>query len=270
MKNNSIFLGFFIIVFAILFLIGKINFSLLFPVFIIFLGLSIMPQKEKITKVALIIFAMSCLGLMVVDLLNETKKEVSFLPIEIYNNIESPNIFFSVESGNILISGFESDKLIQGSSKTNFSKSGSIVKGNQVFLNFEGPSWREDAVNQIEVLINKEKEVDLNIDSFLSVVNVEEINHRSIKTTSFLSDIILEIDKSVNIETDSFLSAIRIFIPSNSGVRIENNLVASSINFNGLLQMNEKVFQTQDYEEREVKINLKTEGLFSSLTIIEK
>lgn len=34
--------------------------------------------------------------------------------------------------------------------------------------------------------------------------------------------------------------------------------------------MNEKVFQTQDYEEREVKINLKTEGLFSSLTIIEK
>ena len=270
MKNSNIFIGFFIILFAILFLIGSINFSLLLPIFLVFIGLSIMPQKQKITRIALIVFMASCLSLVLIDLFNETKQGVKFLPIEIYEDIENPNIFLSVERGDILIAGFESEKLIQGNSKTNFSKSGTTIKGDNVFLSFEGSSWREDIVNQIEVLINKEKEIDLNMDSFLSAVKIKEVNHKNINTSSFLSDISLEIDRGVDIELNCLLSSIRLIIPSDIGIRIENNLAVSSADFVGLLQIDENIFQTQDYEEMEEKINLKIDGFLSSLTIIQK
>jgi len=270
MKSNNIFLGFFIIVFAILFLVGKINFSLLLPVFIVFIGLSIMPHGKKITRISLVVLMVFCLSLIMIDLFKEVKKEVKFLPIEIYEEIEKPNIFLSIENGDILISGFESEKLIQGNSKTNFSKSEVYTKDNNVFLSFDGPSFRKEDVNQIEVLINKQKEVNLNIDSFLSAVKIKEVNHKKINTSSFLSDISLEINEGVDIESNCFLSSIRLIIPHNAGIRIESNLVASSTDFDNLLQVDENIFQTQDYEEMEEKINLKIEGLFSSLTIIQK
>jgi len=270
MKNNNIFLGFFIIVFAILFLLGKINFSLVLPVFIVFLGLSIMPQGKKITRVSLVVLMVFCLSLIMIDLLKETRKEVKFLPIEIYEEIEKPNIFLSVENGDILISGFESEKLIQGSSKTNFSKSEFYTKDNNVFLSFFGSSFKEDNINQIEVLINKEREISLNLDSFLSAIKIKELNYKNINTSSFLSDISLEINKSADIESNCLLSSIRLIIPHNAGIRIENNLVASSTDFPNLLQVDKNIFQTQDYEEMEEKINLKIEGLLSSLTIIQK
>jgi len=270
MKNNNIFLGFFIIVFAILFLLGKINFSLILPVFIVFLGISIMPQGKKVTRISLVVLMVFCLSLIMIDLFKEASKEVKFLPIEIYEEIEKPNIFISVENGDILISGFESEKLIQGSSKTNFSKSELYIKDDNVFLSFLGSSFREDDVNQIEVLINKEKEVSLNLDSFLSAVKIKEINHKKINTSSFLSDISLEINEGVDIESNCLLSSIRLIIPHNVGIRIESNLVASSTDFANLLQVDENIFQTQDYEEMEEKINLKIDGLFSSLTIIQK
>ncbi|MDK2949062.1 MAG: hypothetical protein PWQ56_227 [Patescibacteria group bacterium] len=270
MKSNNIFLGFFIIVFAILFLAGKINFSLLFPVFIIFLGLSIMPQGKKITRISLVVFMIFCLSLIMIDLFKEAETEVKFLPIEIYEEIEKPNIFLSVESGSILISGSESEKLIQGNSKTNFSKSEVYTKDNNVFLSFFGSSFREDNINQIEVLINKEKDINLNLDSFLSAVKIKELSPEKINTSSFLSDVNLEINKGTEIESNSFLSSIRLVIPHNVGIRVENNLVSSSTDFANLLQVDENIFQTQDYEEMEEKINLKIDGLFSSLTIIQK
>jgi len=270
MKNNNIFIGFFIIVFAILLLIGRINFSLILPVFLVFIGLSIMPQKQKATRIALIIFMVSCFSLIIIDVFNESKKEVRFLPIEIYEDIADPNIFLSVESGDILIAGFESEKLIQGNSKTNFSKSETVIKDDNVFLSFEGLPLRKGVINQIEVLINKEKEIDLNINSFLSAVKIKEVNYKNINASSFLSDVGLEIDRSADIELNCLLSSIRLIIPENVGIRIENNLVASSTDFVDLLQIGENIFQTQDYEEMEEQINLKIDGSFSSVTIIQK
>ncbi len=270
MKNNNIFLGFFVIVFAILLLIGKLNLSLLLPVFVVFLGLSIMPQKKKITRFVVVIFMISCLSLIIVDSLNEIRTETKFLPIEIIEDIANPNIFLSVEVGDVFVSGFESEKLIQGNSKTNFSEAGMLIKDNKVFLSFEGISWKENIINEIEVLINREKEVELNIDSALSAINIKEVNNKRIKMNSFLSDINLEIDRGADVDIDSFLSSIRLFIPNNIGIRIENNLLGSSSKLGNLIQVSENIFQTQDYEEMEEKIDIKLNGLFSSFNIIEK
>ena len=270
MKSNNIFLGFFIIVFAILFLIGKLNFSLLLPVFIIFLGLSIMPQDKKVTKICLVIFTILCLGLVITDLLKETEEEVKFLPIEVAEEIDKPNIFLYVESGDVSILGAQTEKLIQGGSKTNFSKSEVYTEGNNIVLNFEGSSFREDAINQIELFTNKEKDFNLNLSSFLSAVRTKEVDYEKVNTSSFLSDINLEINKGADIKSNCFLSSIRLVVPYNMGIRVENNLALSSTSFANLSQVGENVFQTPNYEEMEEKVNLEIDGLLSSLSIIQK
>lgn len=270
MKNNYLFLGFFIIVFGIMLVLGKINFFFIFPIFLIFIGLSMISKKSLFSLLFTIFLMIACLSLVIIDSFKVEKKEIKFLPIEINNTIENVNLL--IEAGNIEISSNDSNSFISGHITTNFSEYIKNEYDNSIYLSFTGLSfWNNDdnLVNKIDLYIN-DKTI-INLDSFLSSVKINniELDEIRINNTSF-SNIDISVKNSSEIEIESFVSSIIVNIPEEIGLKIIDNTKQSSLDLDNLIKVADNEYQTLDYEEIEEKVIIKISGAFSSLNINNK
>ena len=272
MKNNNIFLGFFVIVFGVMMIIGKINLFFIFPVFLVFIGLSIMPKKSLFTLISTIILMVACFSLIVIDSFKVENKEVYSLPLEISETIENPIVNLLVESGELKLSSDNSDKFISGNVETNFSEYSLTKNENNIFLSFTGIGFWNDSeklTDKVDLFINDK--VSFNLESFLSSIEINNIDFDKMKIydTAF-SDINLSVNNSSEIEIESFVSSIRINIPQQVGVKVIDNTKQSSLNLGNMIKVGDDEYQTLDYEEQEEKVFIQIDGAFSSLTIINK
>jgi len=272
MKNNTIFLGFFVIVFGVMMIIGNINLFFIFPIFLVFIGLSIMPKKSLFTLISTIILMVACFSLIVIDSFKVKDREVYSLPLEISETIENPVVNLLLESGEFKLSSNDSDKFILGHIETNFSEYKLTRNENNIFLSFTGLGFwndNEKLTNKVDLFINDK--ASLNLESFLSSIEINDIEFDKVKihNTAF-SDINFSVDNSSEINIDSFVSSIKISIPQQIGVKLIDNTKQSSLNLGNMIKVGDNEYQTLDYEEQEEKVFIQIDGAFSSLTIINK
>lgn len=279
---NRAFLGIFAVIIGLVFLINNLNiyplridFSVLWPLFIVFVGLSLFKKKNIISTTVGSIITIICVSLFFYSVALYTTNTVDVVyqnnitPIVVAKdiNLEKADIELDVGPGEINVYGIDSDNLIEGRLMTSMMRSevsqsinGPVQKVNISLQGKNEMARGADLKNQFNIGIDKKVPLDFVLNSGGSNNNIDlsEIRAENIKISTGASNLSLKlgdnVDSSVTIEAGA--SSVNISLPETTGVQIKIESGFSSQELPGFSLVGDNVYQSLDYNSKDKKINI--------------
>ncbi len=297
MKYKNIFWGIVLIAIGVMFILKNmdvINFNWvmlfqLWPLLLIFWGISLIPVKDYIRFVLMLISLV--IGLCLV---NYYKSDVYFgwhftdkdklkwseqNMTETYDStITHATLKMDAVAGNFNIQG-TTDKLIDFESKGNIGDYKMLVSNEDsnkvVKIGLESNVIRinsHDKGNDTRILLNSNPIWTLKFEAGASDVNFDLANFKveKIKFEGGASDIKIKVGNKlsiVNIDIEAGASSIKILIPKESGCELIGDNVLSSKKLDGFTSINDDVYRTADFDKSENKIFIKIDAAVSKLRV---
>jgi len=292
---GGIFLGILLIFLGVFYFLrnfGIITFDIdifsLWPVFIIFAGLSLINVRGWLGVLMGIILSFVIIGLLfsafffksnkVIFSNNQTNPSNREISIDKSQSASRANINLKFGAGTINITSNNAEKLLSGkfeSSISDINISQQIGAGTQRIL--------LESSHAIKIFGKMANKLDLNIDDDLPVdffldagatdskINFEGIalNSMELKTGASNIDIALgDKQKESNIKVNAGASSIRISLPKNVGAKIKSETELTNKNFENFIEIDKNNWESLEYFEKEKKINIEIKAGVSNITML--
>lgn len=288
---SKAFLGLFIIILGLAFLVNNlgiitlnISFSMIFPLLIVFIGLSLFSKKSLVSIVLGSLAAAICVSLVFIFFSLYPTADygaVSVFPINVSKDLaaEKANISLNAGAGEIMVYGIDAGELVKGELKTNLmvaivnSKTENRVQNVEIGIK-EGRKWMHSGnfKNEFSVGIDKNTEIALNINSGASnnSIDLTNIKAESVAIHTGASNVDLKmgdiLDNS-NIVVEAGASSINLSLPKTVGVKLFVESGLSSQELPNLISIDKNTYQSLNYESSSKKINISVKMGMASLYI---
>ncbi|MDD5098426.1 MAG: GerMN domain-containing protein [Candidatus Pacebacteria bacterium] len=287
---NKVFLGIFVVVFGLIILLNNlsvidlnVNMWLVWPIFIIFLGLSLFTKKDVIsTSVGLIVSVMTVV-LICVSLFGAKAEDVNnginSFPIVVSSAMEIEKARIQIDSGmgDVSIYGERTENLIQGTLSTNFAKvtteSETINNVQDVNVIVEGNNkWKGSLKNELSLGISKDTLLDLVYNSGASINNLDlsELKAESVVIRTGASSLNLKIGDIINesnVSIEAGASSIVINLPKSIEAKILVESALSSKELNGLSSVGDNIYKTSNYDLGKKKVDITIKAGMASIVV---
>ncbi len=291
---NKAFLGIFAVVFGLVFLINNfgayplnVNLANIWPLFIVFIGLSLFKKKNAISTIIGSIVTIICAVLFSYSLVASTINQVNLVyqnnvtPIVITKdmNMNKAQIELNAGAGEVNVYGIDSDNLIEGKLITNIMESeisqsieGSIQK---VIIGLRGnkgwPKEDKELKNQFNIGIDKNTPLDFTFNSGGSNNNVDlsEIEAQNVTVSTGASNLSLKLGDRVDskVVVEAGASSINLQLPDTVGVKLKVESGFSSEDLPGFSLVGDKTYQSLNYDSKEKKIDIDVSMGMASLKV---
>jgi hypothetical protein len=291
---SKAFLGIFVFIYGLMFLIDNLNIypinidlANLWPLLIVFIGLSFFEKKNVTSTIVGSVVTIMCatlffsaFSLSYIDNYNFSFKS-NVVPIKIEKNIdaERAEIELNVSGGEVNIYGIDSNNLVDGKlvgGEMENSINQSTTNLNQkVIINLQGENkWTKrnnDLRDKFSLGINKNTPLNfvLNSGGSLNNIDLSEVMAEDIRILVGASNLSLKlgdiVDSDVIIEAGA--SFVKLDLPSNVGVKIMLESGLSSQELSGFSLVEGNVYQSENYDSKEKKININATIGMASLNI---
>lgn len=287
---SKLYLGFFFIIFGGALLVDNlgfynlnINFSHIWPLFLIFIGFCFFTRKNIVsTLVGSSVFAL-CLSLLFVSMvcnkIDAYTPSSKVTPIVVVRdmNVERAQINLDAAAGKVNVYSINSDNLIEGrvvsniiSSRVSQTISGSVQS---VDINIEGEKgWKlknGQSANQFNIGINKNIPVSFSFNGGASAdsINLSDIMAEAVNINAGASNISLKLGDKVDsvVTIRSGASSVAIALPNTAGVEITDDSGISSKGLPGFVSVGNGVYRSDNYGSAKTKIEISTTMGLSSL-----
>lgn len=114
-------------------------------------------------------------------------------------------------------------------------------------------------------------DIDLNFGAAKAKLDLSHYRVRNVQLNTGASNVILKLgDKydSTDVDIDIGAAKIKIYVPKNSGCRLEGDMVLMSRDLDGLKKVDSDLYETPDYENAQKKVSIRINGGVSSFKII--
>lgn len=287
---NKVFFGFFAVVYGLAFIINctgliylNINLHLVWPLFIIFIGLSLFRKKDVISTSLGATVTAICMTLVLISFMSSVsvnRNSVSIFPLstEKAEGIEKANINITAGAGEVMIYGIDSGKLINGEVQTNLAevKVDSQVDNNvqNVDVSMTGAKkwFGNDFKNEFFVGIDKNIPIKLNINSGASnnTINLAGVKAESVVVNTGASNVDLTIGEEMDntdVVIEAGASSINLNLPNTVGVKIFVESGMSSQDLPNFVSLEKNTYQSLNYESSSKKIIVNVKMGMTSLNV---
>lgn len=290
---NKVFLGLIIVIFGFAFLLSNLkivsshfDISLLWPLFIIFIGLSLLRKKSAVSAVVGSIVTALCVFLVFVSFFStisikeSAQTAVSVFPVTVSLDpgVTKAEISLNAGVGEIKVYGMDSKQLIDGNLTTNLFKAkvdsktaDGIQKVNLEFKKNSGWMRGSDFKNDLSLGINNNVPLDILINSGASDNNIDlsDIKAESVSVHTGASSVNLKMGDALdaNVIIEAGASSINLIMPKTAGVKLIIESGLSSQNLPDFTSVNKNTYQSSNYESSEKKINVDIKMGMASLSV---
>jgi hypothetical protein len=282
------FLGIFIVIFGLIILLSSLNIvsinvdiRLIWPIFVIFLGLSLFTRKDSVSLmvgsvISFIVIVLLCISLFQVKPIVENKETSMPIVVSQEMEIEKAKIEINAGMGDISLYGSDTPNLIEGSILSNFAKAvtNSSITDNvqEVKLDINGDSdWKSAPKNELKLGLNKDSLIDLFFNSGASSnsLDLSEVKAENINISTGASSLNLKVGDKVNsnILIEAGASSIVISLPKTMQGKIIFESALSSKDMNGFDYVGDNVYKTSKYDSSENKIDIDIKAGMASIVI---
>lgn len=292
LKNNKhheglagkVFWGLLLILIGVLLLINNfgfididwLNLFKLWPLFIIFAGLSALSFKNIIWNIVSVIFAIATVGLIgliairgfdLVDTKNSDSNKIDTAIVKIESN-EIKSAFIRIDSGvsDMRINTANQSNIVDATLDSDFAtlshkseKDGTIQR---VGLFMEtGDNWLESLDNSWDVKVTRSMPISLDLNTGASKVDIDfsQAIVDSINIDMGASELVLTLSDNqimAKVNINSGVSSIKIRVPKDSGVRLDIDDGLTSKKLLDLSKTEDGIYQSVDYQESGNKIEI--------------
>jgi len=288
---SKAFLGLFIVILGLAFLVNNlgiivlnVNFLMVFPLLIIFIGLTFFSKKNVVSTVLGSIVAAISVSLVFIFFIVHpivSYGAVSVFPISVSKDlaVEKANISLNVGAGEVMVYGINTENLVEGELKTNLmaasvnSKTENGVQDVEIGIK-EGRKWMHSGnfKNEFAVGIDKNIDVVLSINSGASNNNIDLTNIKveSVTVHTGASNVNLkmgDILNNSNVVIEAGASSINLSLPRTVGVKLFVESGLSSQELPNLISTDKNTYQSLNYESSLKKINISVKMGMASLYI---
>jgi spore germination protein GerM len=287
---NKIFFGLFVIIFGLTSLINctgliylNINYCLIWPLFIVFVGLSLFRKNDAVSTALGSTIATLCVAMVSVSFVSSIPfdyRDVSILPLDVAkeSSIKKANINIDAGAGEVRVYGIDTGKLVEGEARTNLMKvkidSQAENDVQNVNIGISEGKWFNNGnlKNEFSVGIDKGTPVDISINSGASnnFIDLSGVKAESVIIHTGASNVDLkmgEVLDSANVVVEAGMSTINFDFPKTAGVRISTESGMSSQEFPDFISIDKNTYQSLNYESSQKKINVSVKIGMSSLTV---
>lgn len=288
---NKAFFGLFAIMFGLAFLVNNsglfslnINLGMIWPLFIIFIGLSLFRKRDVVSTALGSTVATICVTLFFISMFSYIPVnygEVTSFPIGISKDagVEKANIFLNAGAGEIKVYGTDTGKLVDGELITNLmtAKIDSQTKNNIQDVNIGVEGRREwfhgsNIKNEFNIGIDKDTPVTLDIKSGASDNNIDltGVKAESVALHTGASNVNLKMGDGLdtsNVVVEAGASSISLSFPKTVGVRLFLESGMSSQELPDFISIDKNTYQSLNYESSQKKINASVKIGMASLYV---
>lgn len=289
---GKFFLGFFIALFGLVFLANSlhifalnIDLGILWPIFIIFVGLLFFSRWDRVSVVVGVIVMAIAIILVYFSLFNPVVGSsgvvTSDFPVAVNkgDNIEKANITVNAGAGELDVSGSQStDKLITGNLRTNIMElrtESEVSDGIQnVSLNLEGrKGWFNGNIsNKLSLGLNKDIPTAFYLNSGASNNNIDlsEVEAEKVVIQTGASNISLKLGDKVQmseVDVQAGASSINISLPKDVGATINVDSGLASKQLDGFTNIDKNTYQSSNYGSADKKIDITVKMGMASLNV---
>jgi hypothetical protein len=277
------FLGIFIVIIGLVFLLNNLNvcfmvvgFDNLWPLLIIFIGLSLFKKKNVTSTIIGSIVTIICAILFFYSIASYNATTVDFsyqampTPIVVAKdmNMKKAEVELNAVAGEVNIYGIESENLIEGrylsnimEGEINQSIDNSIQKVN-VSFNSKKDLMNDGQVHKNSFSIGIDENTPLNFvlnsGASSNKVDLSEIEAKNILISTGASNLSLKLGDKINssVTIEAGASSIGLNLPTDTGVRLKIESGFSSQELPGLSLINDNTYQSSDYDSKDKKIDI--------------
>ncbi len=289
---GKFFLGIFLALFGLVFLANNLNvfalnvdLGVLWPIFIIFIGLLFFSREDQISVVVGIIVSVIAIVIVYFSLFNPVSGRddimVTDFPVIVNkgNDVEKVNITLNAGAGELNVAGLQlADKLIVGNLMTNImelkteSKMSGVIQN--VELNLEGKRrwFNGDIKNELNLGLNKDVPTVFYLNSGASDNNVDlsEIKAERVEIHTGASNLNLKLGGKVPmsvVDIEAGASSINISLPKDAGVMLTIDSGMASKQLDGFTDIDKNTYQLSNYGSADKKINISVKMGMASLKV---
>lgn len=287
---NKVFFGLFTVIYGLAFLVNHIglfrfdmNLYLIWPLFIVFLGLSFFRKRDVISTSLGSTIATLCVALVFISFMSSVPfgyQAVSVFPVNVEKGegVERASININAGAGEVSIYGIESGDLVKGDIQTNLAevRIDSQIKDSvqSVGIGMSGTRrwFGNNPKNEFYIGIDKNTPIDLNINSGASNnnINLSGVMAESVAVNTGASNVNLTMGEELEASTvaiEAGASSINLNFPKTAGVRMFVESGISSQDLPGLVSTDKNTYQSPNYESAEKKINVSIKMGMASLSV---
>lgn len=290
---NKVFFGLFAVIYGLAFLVNQtglfslnIDLGLIWPLFIIFIGLSLLRKRDVISTSLGSTAATLCVAAVFISFMSPVPASYSqsantVFPIDIMKEVgaEKVDITINAGAGDISVYGISGGSLVKGEAQTNLSevKAESKVKDSvqSVTVGMSGMrKWfaKDNPTNRFYVGIDEETPLSLKINSGASNNNIDlsGIMAEYVSLGTGASNVNLtmgnKLDKAT-VKIEAGASSINLNLPKGIGVKVFIESGMSSQDLTGFVQTDKNNYQSPNYETAEKKIDVSVSMGMASLSV---
>lgn len=258
----------------------------LWPLFIVFAGLSVLSFKHIIWRIISVIFALLTIAFIAwvaiggfdkINFSNNNSKEYT-ANVEVESeDIKSAVISINSGASNMNIYSANQDSVVEATLDSDFAnlsneseKVGTVQK---IDLSMESSGiWFGSFKNDWDVKVTRDLPISFDLDTGASDVNIDfsEALVDLIDIDMGVSDLDLILgnrQKLTEVEISSGVSSIKVKIPESSGVKLNIDEGLTTKKLADLSKVDEGIYQSADYEKAQNKVEIIAKVGVSSFTI---
>lgn len=290
---HKVFFGLFVVVFGLASLVNNlgifslnIDFSVLWPLFIIFVGLSLFSRKNIVSTIIGATVATLCIFLVFISFLSCVSVRysggiASVFPVSVSKDsgAEKANISLNAGAGEVKVYGIDSGKLVEGELTTNLAtvKVDFKTKDNVQDVNIgiqRGRSWMKGGhfKNDFDLGIDKNTPLTFYINSGASNNNIDltGVKAESVAIQTGASNVDLKMGDALDtadVVIEAGMSSINLSLPKTAGVKLVLESGMSSKDLPDFISAGKNVYQSLNYDSSQKKINVNIKMGMASLSV---
>ena len=290
---NKVFFGLFAVIYGLAFLVNQtglfslnIDLGLIWPLFIIFVGLSLLRKRDVVSTSLGSTAATLCVAAVFISFMSPVPASYSqsantVFPIDIMKEagVERADITINAGAGDISVYGISSGSLVKGEVQTNLSevKAESKAKDSvqSVTVGMSGMRrWfgRDNPTNRFYIGVDEETPLSLNINSGASNNNIDlsGIMAEYVSLGTGASNVNLTMgDKleKATVAIEAGASSINLNLPKGVGAKVFIESGMSSQDLPGFVQADKNTYQSPNYETADKKIDVSVSMGMASLSV---
>lgn len=291
MNFGRFFLGFFIVLVGLVLLLNSLNIFVLninlwnlWPVLIIFVGLSFFNSKNMFSIILGVVVTVLSIIMLFLSFFNPyvavEKSQMLYFPVSIAkdSDVQTAVVKINASGTDFAVAGSDSGDLVSGGLRSNMAslKTDSVSAGGvqKVDLSLSGGKrWINGGIkNNLDVGLNKSVPMEIVLNSGASTGNIDlsQVTAQKADIVSGASKTSIKLGEKADVADISIAagaSSIDLILPWGAGVKVVTESDSVSKSLSGLTLVDKNTYQSSNYASALKKININIDMDISSLKI---